>query len=247
MRIEEGLHVVMSGAAGFDLTDALDCNGFLIDAGNGEWVLFDAGAGRFPNAANTILAADGIDPAAIRHLFLTHAHADHSGGARRLRDQLGLAVHAGRLTAPMVVAGDEAAISLERARRSGIYPADYRYRACPVDHVLDDDAATTIGRLKIRAIETPGHSADHVSFLVEKDGRRLLIAGDALFHGGRVAVQDIPDCSIAEICTTLRRLAAIEFDALLPGHLNFSLRNAHRHAETALAYVEKFQCPPSII
>jgi hypothetical protein len=34
MRIEEGLHVVMSGAAGFDLTDALDRNGFLIDGVN---------------------------------------------------------------------------------------------------------------------------------------------------------------------------------------------------------------------
>lgn len=185
MRIELGLHVVMSGGGGFDLTDVLDFNAFLIDGGNGEWVLFDAGAGRSPNDANAILAADGIDPAAIRHLFLTHCHADHSGGARGLRDQLGLAVYAGRVTTPMVVAGDEAAISLEPARRAGVYPHDYRYRACPVDHVLGDDAATTIGRLKIRTIETPGHSADHVSFLVERGGRRPLIAGDALFHGGR--------------------------------------------------------------
>src|SRR5579871_4331428 len=118
MRIEEGLHVVMSGGSGFDLTDALDCNAFLIDAGNGEWVLFDAGAGRSPTHTNALLAADGIDKAAIRHLFLTHGHADHSGGARGWRDQLGLAVHAGRLTAPMIVAGDETAISLDRARRA---------------------------------------------------------------------------------------------------------------------------------
>jgi glyoxylase-like metal-dependent hydrolase (beta-lactamase superfamily II) len=245
MRIEEGLHVVMSGGGGFDLTDVLDCNAFLIDAGNGEWVLFDAGAGRTPNDA--ILAADGVDPAAIRHLFLTHGHADHSGGARGLRDRLGLAVHAGRLTTPMIAAGDEAAISLERARRAGIYPADYRYRACPVDDVLADDSTITIGSMKIRTIATPGHSADHVSFLVEKDGRRLLVAGDALFHGGKVAVQDIPDCSVPDICATVRKLAGIEFDALLPGHLNFSLRNACRHADAALAYVDRFQCPPSII
>jgi hydroxyacylglutathione hydrolase len=210
-------------------------------------VLFDARAGRSPNDANAILSADGIDPAGIRHLFLTHCHADHSGEARGLRDQLGLAVYAGRVTTPMVVAGDEAAISLERARRAGVYPHDYRYRACPVDHVLGDDAATTIGRLKIRTIETPGHSADHVSFLVERGGVACSSPAMPSSTAGKVALQDIPDCSITDIWTTVRKLAAIEFDALLPGHLNFSLRNAHCHAETALAYVEKLRCPPSMI
>ena len=62
MRVEEGLHLVMSGGGGFDLTDAFDCNAFLLDAGNGEWVLFDAGAGRDLTGTNAILAADGIDP-----------------------------------------------------------------------------------------------------------------------------------------------------------------------------------------
>ena len=67
MRVEEGLHLVMSGAGGFDLTDAFDCNAFVLDAGNGEWVLFDAGAGRDLAAVEAILAADGIRPGAIRH------------------------------------------------------------------------------------------------------------------------------------------------------------------------------------
>lgn len=247
MRVEEGLHLVMSGAGGFDLTDAFDCNAFVLDAGNGEWVLFDAGAGRDLAAVEAILAADGIEPGAIRHLFLTHGHADHSGGARGLRERLGLKAYAGPLTAPMVVAGDEQAISLDRARRAGVYPADYRYSACPIDRILSAATPTTIGRLTITMIETPGHSRDHVSFLVEKAGRRILVGGDALFYGGKVAVQDIPDCSVADICATVRKLAAIGFDTLLPGHLNFTLRGAHRHADAALAYAARFQCPPSII
>ena len=247
MRVEEGVHLVMSGGGGFDLTEAFDCNAFLIDAGNGEQVLFDAGAGRDPGAVAAVLAADGIDPRTIRHLFLTHGHADHSGGARGLRDQLGLQVHAGPLTAPMVAGGDEKAISLDRARAAGIYPADYRYRACPVDHVLASAAPTTIGALTVTMIETPGHSADHVSFVVERKGRRWLVGGDALFYGGKVAIQDIADCNIGQVCASVRKLAAVAFDALLPGHLNFTLRNGRRHADAALAYVEKFACPPSII
>jgi glyoxylase-like metal-dependent hydrolase (beta-lactamase superfamily II) len=247
MRLVAGVHLVMSGGAGFDLTEAFDCNAYLFDAGNGERVLFDAGAGRDPAALDAVLAEDGVAPASIAHLFLTHGHADHSGGARGLRDRLGLRVHAGAATASMVAAGDEAAISLDRARAAGIYPADYRYRACPVDDIAVPAAPIRIGGLTVTAIATPGHSADHLSFLVERDGRRFLVAGDALFYGGKVAVQDIPDCSIAQICATVRTLAAIPFDALLPGHLNFTLRGADRHAAQAMTYVQRFQCPPSII
>jgi glyoxylase-like metal-dependent hydrolase (beta-lactamase superfamily II) len=246
MRLEDGVHLVMSGSGGFDLTDAFDCNVFAIDAG-GEWVLFDAGAGRDMAAVARVLAEDGIASGAISHLFLTHGHADHSGGAAALRELTHAIVHAGVLTAPMVTKGDEAAINLGRAKKAGIYPADYRYRACPVDDIVEEGKAIRIGRLTVTAIATPGHSADHVSYLVERDGRRLLLGGDALFHGGKVAIQDISDCNIGDVCATVRKLAATEFDALLPGHLAFTLRNAHRHAEAALAHVERFACPPSII
>jgi hydroxyacylglutathione hydrolase len=247
MRLEKGLHLAMSGGGGIDLTDRFDCNAYLFDARSGEWVLFDAGVGRSPELRDAVLAEDGIDPRAIRHIFLTHGHADHSGGAADLRDRLGLTVHAGALTAPMVAAGDEAALSVDRARAIGIYPADYRYRACPIDDVVVPATPMRIGALTITLIETPGHAADHVSYLVERAGWRFLVAGDALFHGGKVAIQDIPDCDVSAICATVRRLAAIPFDALLPGHLTFSLRDGHRHADAALAYVERFQCPPSII
>lgn len=246
MRIDRGLHLVMSGGGGFDLTDAFDCNVFLIASGD-EWLMFDAGAGRQPAEIFAILAADGIDPGAVRHLFLTHGHADHSGGAAHLRAALDLTVHAGAATAALVANGDEDGISLGRARRAGVYPLDYVYSSCAIDHVVVPGEAVRIGEVSILPIATPGHSHDHLAYLVETSARRLLVGGDALFHGGRIAIQDIEDCDIAAYCRTIRTLAALEFDALLPGHLAFSLKDGQRHATAALAHVEALRVPPSII
>jgi glyoxylase-like metal-dependent hydrolase (beta-lactamase superfamily II) len=246
MRIDRGLHLIMSGGGGFDLTDAFDCNVFLVAAGE-EWLMFDAGAGRDPAAVAAVLADDGIDPKSIRHLFLTHGHADHSGGAAHWRETTGLAVHAGATTAELVSSGDEAGISLGRARAAGVYPMDYVYSPCPIDNIVLPGEAVRIGNVSVLPIATPGHSRDHISYLVETPSRRLLLGGDALFHGGKVAIQDIEDCDIPAYCRTIRTLAGLEFDALLPGHLTFSLKDGHRHARAALAYVEALHVPPSII
>ncbi|MCX5513325.1 hypothetical protein C3941_00385 [Kaistia algarum] len=246
MRIDRGLHLVMSGGGGFDLTDAFDCNVFLVGSGE-EWLMFDAGAGRDPAGAAAVLAEDGIDPMSIRHLFLTHGHADHSGGAAHWRDLAGLTVHAGQQTAAMVASGDENGISLGRARAAGVYPMDYVYSPCPVDHVVVPGESIRIGDVSVQPIATPGHSHDHISYVVTTPTRRLLLGGDALFHGGKVAIQDIEDCDVSAYCRTIRTLATIEFDALLPGHLTFSLKDGHRHAKAALTYVEALHIPPSII
>ncbi len=113
--------------------------------------------------------------------------------------------------------------------------------------VVAAGAPLQFGPVTVEMIETPGHSFDHVSYLVTTPSRRILVGGDALFCGGKVAIQDIYDCNIGAVCATVRTLAAIDFDTLLPGHLNFSLRDARRHADAAMEHVVRLACPPSII
>lgn len=245
MRIEPNLYLVGSGRMGFDLTDAFDCNIYLFDSGSGL-VLFDAGAGMGIEQLWQVCRQDGLDPEQIDHLFLTHAHGDHAGGATHVRDRTAVQVYAGAATAKILEAGDEAAVSLTAAKAAGVYPADYSYRACAVDHLIQAGQAVTIGNLHIEPIDTPGHSHDHVSYLVAQGQRRYLIGGDAIFFGGRIVLQNTYDCNVPQSIASIQHLAKYDFDALLPGHLVFSLQRGKRQIEAALATIAQLGCPPSI-
>ena len=245
MRVSPSIHLVASGAAGFSLTDALDCNTWLIETGDGL-ALFDTGAGRDIPAMLAEMQAGGLDPAQIRHIFLTHAHADHSGGAAALIERLpGITLHAGREAAARMASNDETRISLDTARRLGVYPEDYRWRGATVDNVIGDNGVVRIGAAAIQLLETPGHSADQCSFLVRTRDAAILVPGDAVFAGGKVILQDIADCSVSATLASIRRLAALSFETFLPGHGLFALRDGRNHVLRGKAFADTGLAPPS--
>lgn len=249
MRIDDHLALVGSGFLGFDLTDPFDCHVWALDGGDEGWILVDAGSGMGADAIVATCERDGIPRDAIRHLVLTHAHGDHGGGSAHLRERLPhLRVHATPRTAEIVSTGDADAVSIPVARTAGIYPADYVYRACPVDDVHPAGVEVAIGSLRLLPIPSPGHSHDHHCWLAEeRGGRRLLLAGDALFYGGKLALQHIYDCSVPDAIASVERIAEHPFDALLPGHFSFTLQNARRHVDAALDVIGRLGCPDSII
>ncbi|MCB0114945.1 MAG: MBL fold metallo-hydrolase, partial [Caldilineaceae bacterium] len=155
-------------------------------------------------------------------------------------------VYAGADTVRIVTAGDEEAVSLPAAREAGVYPADYVYRACTVDRVLVAGERIEIGALTIEYVPTPGHSHDHGSYLVTRGDRRYLVGGDAIFHGGRIVLQHTWDCSVPQSIASIEHLNTLDFGALLPGHLSFSLHNGKRHIETAMGVIAQLGCPPAL-
>ncbi|MCC6792460.1 MAG: MBL fold metallo-hydrolase [Thermomicrobiales bacterium] len=249
MRLTSEIALVGSGAFGFDLTSPGDAHVYLIDGGD-ELALVDAGCGGTIGDTELILRtakADGFDLDRISRLLLTHYHFDHMGGAAEMRDRLGLTVHASPLAAKALSEGDETAISLPGARAAGYVPDHYRLNACPAEPSLVEGAKFNVGRLSVTVYETPGHAAGHVSFLVEGGERTTLVQGDVVFHGGTIFLQNVPDCSIQDYATSVRKLAALDFDAFLPGHLAISLRDGKRHVSAAASQFEKLMVPRNLV
>jgi len=247
VRLAERVYLVGSGTQGFDLTDPYDCHVYLIDGG-GELALIDVGAGMGAAAIIENVKRDGFDPARIRHVILTHGHGDHAGGAARMRSMLGEpSVYASGGIADALRRADEKAISLEAAKLAGIYPMDYRMEPCSIDHELEEGATISVGDVVLSVLDTPGHSDGHVSLLMEDSGRRMLFAGDVIFFGGKVLLQNIHDCRLDALINSLRKLRQLDVTSLLPGHLTLSLKDGQRHIERANQALDRLLIPEGIL
>jgi hydroxyacylglutathione hydrolase len=95
----------------------------------------------------------------IKHVFLTHLHADFVAGHLELRDRLGATIYLGA-------------------------KAQAEYRFTP----LSDGSVIEFGRVRLRALETPGHTPESISIIVFDLDRSesepyAVLTGDTLFIG----------------------------------------------------------------
>lgn len=246
MQLTDRIHLVASGAQGFGLTHPSDCHAYLIDGGR-EAALIDAGAGVEPEGLLARLAGTGIEPERIRHLFVTHAHADHAGGAASVRERLGLAVACSPEVAAIVRDGDEERASVDVGKAQGAYAQTYRYRPTDVDTELTDGQVTTVGDLAVEAIAAPGHASGHLVFLVHGAGRRDLFTGDTLLFGGRIILQETWDCDLHAHLATVRSLGRLRFEGLFPGHRTISVSDGMRHVQAAVDALDRGGIPPLLL
>lgn len=247
MELLPGVHVVASGSGGFDLTDPFDCHAYLLDGGEGA-ALIDTGIGRDVEGLLAHVERAGIDRQRIRHVLITHAHPDHGGGAAAVSRVLGSArVLAHPDAARWIREGDEEAMSVERGKRAEFYPPDYRFERCPDVESLHDGEIVMVGRVAVRAIDTPGHSRGHLCFACEIGGRAVLFCGDLIFYGGLISLENNWDCRLDEYASSLEKLGHERVDALLPGHHLPSLTRGKRHIERANRLFRAGFVPPSVV
>lgn len=233
---------------GFGLSADLDAHVYLLDGGT-ECALIDCGMGTDLGFKRVVARIEsvGVDPALVSRLLLTHYHTDHAGGAARYRERLSLSVSIDSDARRALEEPDHTMTQFEAARSAGAFAADYDYPACPVDAPLTDGDVLSVGRLNVRYLATPGHCAGHGSFLVTGGERTYLFAGDAVFALGRLFLQAIPDCDLAASTKSVRRLAALEFDALLPGHGAIALDGGRDHVRGAIEVIDRLAVPQNIV
>lgn len=95
----------------------------------------------------------------IKHVFLTHLHADFVAGHLELRDRVGATIYLGA-------------------------KAQAEYRFTP----LGDGSVVEFGRVRLKALETPGHTPESISILVydldqSASESHAVLTGDTLFVG----------------------------------------------------------------
>ncbi|MDD3213987.1 MAG: MBL fold metallo-hydrolase, partial [Eubacteriales bacterium] len=242
IRLNDFLWIAASGWAGSNFSDPFDCDVYMVDTGDGL-VLVDAGVGPCGDAVLDSVRACGFTPADVKLILLTHGHADHSGNAFHLHETTGAPVKAHTLCAKYVTQGDTEAIALKGAVAAGLYPADYRFTACPVAPIADGETFR-IGCTSWQAVDTPGHCSGHMSYLMERNDRRYLFAGDSIFVGGKITLQNIWDCSITNYAATAEKLCGLDFEALLPSHFGIDLTQGKTHVEKAASIFRALSVPP---
>ena len=123
-------------------------------------VAFDAGMNK--RAALNGMRKIGIDPTAIKHLFLTHSDYDHTGGIEAFPN------------AAIYLPADEVQmLNHTTPRGAGRYNKDLPR---PYMTLCDEDTVNA-GGLSVRAIATPGHTPGSMSYLLNET---ILVAGDTM-------------------------------------------------------------------
>lgn len=140
------------------------------------------------DAAHRGRILDALRGRPVAAICLTHAHPDHAAGTAALAEALGAPLRAGVGT-------------LRRLGLSGRPLAD--------GEPVPGDGG------ELRALETPGHTADGLSYL-RLPGRELFTGDLVLGEGTSVIVH--PDGSVGDYLASLARLVALRPFRILPGH-----------------------------
>ena len=164
--------------------------------------LIDCGVAGSEHAIFEYLRSTGRTPEEIATLVLTHAHPDHIGAARAIKQATGCTVAAHRADQPWIEHTEQ----------------QFRDRPIPnfqalvggsvaVDRALEDgDFLKLDNDLQLDVLHTPGHSRGSIALWLARD--RALFSGDAVPRPGEVPIYEDAVAS-ARSMQRLRALAGI--------------------------------------
>lgn len=198
------------------------------------------------------LAQLGITPADVRHVFLSHLHADHVAGLCDLpKARIWFAQSAWLATR------DLGRLSrLRRGTLSDLLPDDFESRLQPVEHIPQQALPAAwrdlggghdlIGDGSLWAVPLPGHARGHHGLLLRLESdAELLLVGDATWQlrDGRVAAPSFVTRLLCDdwqqqrqtLASLQRLLDADPARLLLPSHCESSLARVQAELPGLLA------------
>jgi glyoxylase-like metal-dependent hydrolase (beta-lactamase superfamily II) len=175
--------------------------------GTGELAVIDPGP---DDAAHRAALVEAVGGARVAAVLVTHAHRDHSAGARGFAAAVG---------APVLAHGDPVGARspiMARLAATGALGGGEGIDAGFVpDGRIGEGAVVAGPGWTLTALATPGHTADHLSFAWAEGG--AVFTGD-LVMGWATSLISPPDGDLGRFRASLRRLQARPEPVFYPGH-----------------------------
>lgn len=180
----------------------------------GEALAIDCGLDR--SASKEIARAVESLGATLTGILITHAHADHFGGAAELVKRSGARVYATSLEAA-IVANPLLEPLFLYAGASPVSELLHKFTlapACPVDGIIEP-GEQAIGTFKLNIVALPGHAPQQIG--VATDG--VFFVADAFLPADTVEKHGIPFCvDIDQAIASGERIRASQFRWYAAGH-----------------------------
>lgn len=161
-------------------------------------LIIDSGCPHAAEESAAFLEKMGLDLDAI---LLTHFHEDHSGGAYLFKERFGIEVFAPEESLQILENPQEIP-----AYRQMVWGQPNSVRAKPLKERMK------FGNMIVITVKTPGHSFDHVSFLVETK----LFMGDLVANPNPVIIMKQEDYT--SLIESLKLISNLDFETAYGGH-----------------------------
>src|SRR5438128_2473065 len=124
-------------------------------------------------------------------IVLTHAHVDHIGGVKQVRQRHG---------------------DLEVVKKPWL---EHDASAGTAIVAIEDGARVTTDGATLRAVHTPGHAPDHLCYYLEEE--KALFTGDVVLGAGTTVIPDDTG-DLCQYMDSLHRLLQLDLETIYPAH-----------------------------
>ena len=181
---------------------AFQMNSYLVGCKKtGKAAIIDAG-----DQVQDLLGMAKQDNVSITKILQTHGHVDHVGAIKGVKIQTGALVYLHKNELPIYNSSPSHALMF------GISGLEVP----PPDNFVEEGHEVTIGELKAKVIETPGHTPGGVVYHFEEQG--IVFVGDTLFAGS-IGRTDLPGGHYPTLLKSLKKLISLPDETVVySGH-----------------------------